>query len=1022
MGSALPYDPATMTKRLGDGFYEQKLVREQVAQLTGRRLLTGYSNDEAEYQALMMNGVTSAKAFNLTPGIALSAAQIAQLTSDIVWLVQQTVTLPDGTQTQALVPQVYVTVKAGDLNSSGALISADSIDLHITGDLNNTNGTIAGRRLLTLNANNVNNLGGRLTANDVSVAAQNDLNNLGGQIDASNSLVASAGHDLNVISTTSTQTNAQGSRTNINRVAGLYVTGDSTLPTTGLLIATAGNDIHLDAAQMMNSGTSSTTGETTIGGTSIQAGRNLSLGTVTTSDQTNITWNSKNHLNQGNSLDNGTTIQTNGNIQLKAGNDANIKAASITSGDGSATNSGGSLKVLAGNSINLTAGQATQTLDEAHQTKSKGFLSSRTFTTQDNVNASNSLGSSLSADSITFQSGKDINVQGSNVVATQGTTLNAAHNVNITAAQNTDNETHLRDVKKSGLLSSGGIGFTIGSRQLTNTNDTQAVTNTTSTVGSINGDVNINAGKAYTQTGSDILAPQGDVNITAQQVDINAASNSNNSIQTTKFKQTGITLAVTSPVISAIQTAQQMVQAASQTKDARMQALAAGTTALSASNALDAIKAGQGSDMFGKTGQIATTDANGKPSSRDANAADQVGGINISISLGTSQNSSTSTQTSNNAQSSHVTAGNNINIKATGDQLADGSSNPDSGNINVIGSQVKANHNVTLDAQNNLNLQAAQNVDTLNSKNSGSSASLGVSFGTDGLLFTAGLSGSKGKAKGNDITYTETQIQSGNKTGDSVTLNSGKDTNLIGAQVTGNQVIANVGTSGTGNLNIQSLQDLSDFNSKQQSIGGSISVGYGKMGGSFNYSDSKTNSNYASVKEQSGIMAGDGGFQVNVNGNTDLKGAVIASSQAAIDNNKNSLTTQTLTTSNIENKADYKADSMGISAGVGLNKQSNGTFKNAPTASAGLGSDSGNANSTTVSGISGGTISIGNNQAQTALTGKAAATTVATLNRDVKTQQSVDANGNATTTAVDSNGNNLAKNITEYSRGQRNSL
>jgi filamentous hemagglutinin len=199
-------------------------------------------------------------------------------------------------------------------------------------------------------------------------------------------------------------------------------------------------------------------------------------------------------------------------------------------------------------------------------------------------------------------------------------------------------------------------------------------------------------------------------------------------------------------------------------------------------------------------------------------------------------------------------------------------------------------------------------------------------------------------------------------------------------------------------------------------------VGYGKMGGSFNYSDSKTNSNYASVKEQSGIMAGDGGFQVNVNGNTDLKGAVIASSQAAIDHNKNSLTTQTLTTSNIENKADYKADSMGISAGVGLNKQSNGTFKNAPTASAGLGSDSGNANSTTVSGISGGTISIGNNQAQTALTGKAAATTVATLNRDVKTQQSVDANGNATTTAVDSNGNNLAKNITEYSRGQRNSL
>ncbi|MEI8363095.1 MAG: hypothetical protein WCG35_07730, partial [Betaproteobacteria bacterium] len=60
MLKALAYDPVTTTKRLGDGFYEQKLVREQIAQLTGRRFLTGYSNDETEYQALMVNGVTEA--------------------------------------------------------------------------------------------------------------------------------------------------------------------------------------------------------------------------------------------------------------------------------------------------------------------------------------------------------------------------------------------------------------------------------------------------------------------------------------------------------------------------------------------------------------------------------------------------------------------------------------------------------------------------------------------------------------------------------------------------------------------------------------------------------------------------------------------------------------------------------------------------------------------------------------------------------------------------------------------------
>ena len=131
MLKALSYDPASQTKRLGDGFYEQKLIREQVGQLTGRSFLLGYADDEAQFKALMNNGITSAKTFNLTPGIALSAAQVAGLTSDIVWLVQQTVTLPDGTKTQALVPHVYVRVKAGDLNAngqllSGALISADS--------------------------------------------------------------------------------------------------------------------------------------------------------------------------------------------------------------------------------------------------------------------------------------------------------------------------------------------------------------------------------------------------------------------------------------------------------------------------------------------------------------------------------------------------------------------------------------------------------------------------------------------------------------------------------------------------------------------------------------------------------------------------------------------------------------------------------------------------------------------------------------------------------------------------------
>ena len=137
-------------------------------------------------------------------------------------------------------------------------------------------------------------------------------------------------------------------------------------------------------------------------------------------------------------------------------------------------------------------------------------------------------------------------------------------------------------------------------------------------------------------------------------------------------------------------------------------------------------------------------------------------------------------------------------------------------------------------------------------------------------------------------------------------LVSGSDTNLIGAVVSGKQVIANVG----GDLNIESLQDTSKYDSKQKNIGGSVTIGAG-MSGSISYSKSSANSDYASVTEQSGIKAGDDGFQIKVGGNTDLKGAVIASTEQAVLDDKNILVTASLTTSDIANHAEASAKSSG---------------------------------------------------------------------------------------------------------------
>ncbi|MBX9613777.1 MAG: S-layer family protein [Burkholderiales bacterium] len=177
-------DPTTLQKRLGDGFYEQRLVREQVAQLTGQRFLGDYTDDQAQYAALMNNALTFASSHPLVPGIALSAEQMAQLTSDIVWLVEQPVTLADGRTTRALVPQLYVRVQDGDLAASGALLAGRDVRLDLDGDLTNAGGTIAGRQLVRLNANNVHNLGARIQGDRVSVAARKDPQFVQYQIDA----------------------------------------------------------------------------------------------------------------------------------------------------------------------------------------------------------------------------------------------------------------------------------------------------------------------------------------------------------------------------------------------------------------------------------------------------------------------------------------------------------------------------------------------------------------------------------------------------------------------------------------------------------------------------------------------------------------------------------------------------------------------------------------------------------------------------------------------------------------------
>ncbi|WP_342315751.1 hemagglutinin repeat-containing protein [Lysobacter sp. FW306-1B-D06B] len=856
----LGQDPANMHKRLGDGYYEQRLVREQIGQLTGRRFLDGYASDEAQYRALLDNGATFAQKWNLRPGVALTAEQMAQLTSDIVWLVEQTVTLPDGTSATALVPQVYVRVKPGDLSGNGTLISADTIDLDLKGDLVNS-GTIAGRTAVQLTGENLRNLGGRITGDTVALHARTDLDNIGGVIDANRALVATAGRDVNVVSTTnswSTQIGANSySNTTIDRVAGLYVTNPG-----GTLLVAAGRDTNLTAAQVVNAGAS--------GQTAVVAGRNVNLNTVTVGEQNNSAADADNYVRHGYTQEVGTTIHASGDALLQAGGDINARAATVTSDHGAVT-------AVAEGNVNITHGVATANRSESHKSTSDHTFGSSTTLQSNSVDETFVQGSTFSGKTVGIQ-GQNITVTGSNVVSDAGTTLIAKENLTVEAGHDTRSESRFHQKDESGVFSDGGASITAGKRSTTTESNEVSTYAVGSMVGSLGGDTTLVAkdGALHIQ-GSTVSSPEGNVTLLGKSVNIEEDYSTSTTQEKTKFKQSGVTVAVSAPALDAATGAYESSRTMGESKDGRVNAMAAANTAYNAYQAAGAAK-----DVVQNGGTAASA----------------------SITYGEQQSESETNATSREVVGSNIN-GKNVAIVATG-------AGEDS-TIRISGSDVYGRDSTLLDAEGNIDIVAAQNTYELHSTNSSSgwNAGVAVSYGKDGFAagVTAGGNVGKGHSDGTTVTHTNSHVGSGGTT----TVNSGGTLTLSGGQLTGERVDVDV-----KNLVIESLQDTQTYDSKQMDASAQVTVGYGASV-SASYNQSKVNSDYASVNEQSGILAGDRGYSVNVKDKTELKGGIITSTEAAEAAGRNSFSTGTLQIADIENHADYEGEAFGLSGSAGVN-------------------------------------------------------------------------------------------------------
>ncbi|SDI70645.1 filamentous hemagglutinin [Paraburkholderia steynii] len=989
MLDALDLDPSKVQKRLGDGAYEEKLVRDQVTQLTGRTFLTGYSDNMDEYKSLMNAGVAYSKAFGLTPGIGLTDAQMQQLTTDMVWLVSQDVTLPDGTHQSVLVPKLYLAeANAVDLQHTGALVAGNTVSLHATGDVNNT-GHIVSDVATQILGNTIVNSGVIGSAGTTTVAAVEDVRNVGGRIGGGD-VVVQAGRDVVNETQTIGVTRSLRDGDLTSTVTGTGVGSVASISATGSVAVLAGRDLTMMAANVQ-AGTNALIG----------AGRDINVGTmalkatqdVGTADGLNgghdvVTKNAGSTITAGGSLTTvsghdttitDATVKTGGDVSIIAGNNLTVTAAkdththseqslggslshhtsssydeaaqgsdinasgeavlaagqssavsealgrygistvtpagsanagnlsvlgsSVTTGstaaDGSVT--GGGLKLVATGDVNIGAVTETHDAQSWSHTDHSGFMSSDQTTDQKSSHQVNSVGSTVAGDTVSAVAGHDLVIAGSTVASTNDMALSAGHDLTVTTTQDTSQSSHFHEEQKSGLGGTGGAGISYGSNDTKETTHDSSVTQNSSLVGSTNGSVTMTAGNNLHITGSDVIAAQ-DVTGKAANVAIDATTGTSHHDDTQETKTSGFTLGMGGSVGDAINSAIQQTQAASNSQDGRAKALHAIAAVGNAGSAVGSLAGGGAPD------------------------------VSVQLSYGTSQSKNTFTEDQTTQTGSTVKAGGTASFIATGG--GDQSGQAGNGNVTIAGSDVTAN-NVVLNARNQVNLVNTTNTDTTRSTNESSSASVGVSYGTKGFGVSASMSKAHGDANSDVVTQNNTHVTARNN----LSIVSGGDTNIVGSDVSGNHVSANVG----GNLNIASVQDTTVSSAHQSSTSGGFSISQGGGSASFSSQHGSANGNYATVTEQAGIQAGSGGFDITVKGNTDLKGAYIASDA---DPSKNTLTTGTLTYSDIQNHSDYSSSTSGFSAGTSGVMPMIGQ------------SESGHSSATTKSGVSQGAITI----------------------------------------------------------------
>ena len=903
--SRLKLDPMNVQKRLGDGYYEQQLVMQEIMSQTGKsRLQSGLSAEE-QYRQLMDAGISVTKSQSIVLGRGLTEAEQKNLKEDVVLLVSKAVVLPNGKTETVLVPTLYLAPTTKRVEGA-ANLQAQSITLSV--DTMHNSGSIVADKDVTITGNTIHNDNGLIKGNMTTVIANDEVRNTQGTIIGNDTVSVYAKKDVINEGGTITQTNAAGST---------KVSAGRDVINTGVQYEAANSKVEWNSR---NNRRETMTGvdQGRIGGageTTVVAGRDVSMaaGVITSDVNTHVaaghsvTMKAMNatHELEEHRFDKGKsggghsqTTESHDlvNAQSLVGSSIEGKNVSVVASDavqleGSQLLAADTVKV-SGNTVELNTAKANSTVNHVYLDKKKSLVKRESTNAVDDVTTTAVTGSTVSGKDIQITSAQDVTGQSAQIMGENAVSVTAGGKVDFGADKAITDGTRVYRHKKSGLLGGAGIGFSIGKEKHNIDEANHEESTVRNTIASTKGAVSIKANDTVHITSADIVAKEGAV-LEGSAVTLDGNVDHNHMTHDERYKKTGLTVSLGGAVADTLTNATRTIKQAGGRDDKRLAALELNEARKQLQDGYAAVdKAVKGVKLRDADGKV-LKDAKNHSRRGQKNIDDAV---NLSVSIGGTSRKQGQEVDTNTYQGGTLVSDSEVQIKAR---------DAEQGGIGLTGETVQAK-NLVLDSASDINLAAGKNtVDVKNTyKSSGWSVGAGISLTGGGLI---DINASGNMARQNGDTHQESYVPTTIKAAQLAQLKAKRDTTIIGATVSGKKVEVDTGRD----LHIQSLQDVDNFKEHSKSAGFSVSStpNFKDPTGSISASVGRIDSKWKSVTHQAGIFAGEEGYDIHVGNGTTLEGAVIKSEAPKA---KNTLTTKSLEMKDIQNEADYTYSNNGI--------------------------------------------------------------------------------------------------------------